>query len=495
MRRPTVFMAVSTLLILGLLAYTSYRAANLSLTHDESTSYNWFHDTNIFTCFYSKDCWYNANNHLLNTWGLQQSVRLFGPSEWAIRLPNLLAHLLYLICSLTVVRSVASRFWVGVAGLAFLNFNPYLLEFFGLARGYGLVAGLSMASIFSLFVFLRNNRWPALLASYLLAALAVLANFTALNFLASLWGAGFLMSLFRQGSRPGKIGFRWRRQLWMNALPLAVSAILAILLYRPIQFLQDTGDFDAYGTSSFVTAFRSVVENSLYGINYLSGDTVPVFTLLYGVMIISALAGAFWFFFRAPEQAWRQQYLATAFLFLMSCLVMTAQHHILGSNYLEGRKALLFITLSGLLFFFLLHGLAETGFSSRLSGTLCALAFLLLGYHLFRAGNLEYSREWWYDKNTREMVLYLDSLIPPGRAPVALGVSSMFQPTTAFYHKAFGLDSFTAPPYQGEIQADGRYDFYYVSDDKIPQLEEKYEVEKRFEWGRSLLRRKDLVLN
>ncbi len=493
-RNPRLLTLALSVLLCALLAYTGYRAVALSMTHDESTSYNWFRDINVFSCFYSKDCWYNANNHLLNTWSWQHTVRWFGASEWAMRLPNLLAHLLYLLCSLALVRSVTGRFWVGLAGFAFINFNPYLLEFFSLARGYGLCAGLSMASIYALFVFLRNSRWPSLLASYLLAALAVLANFVALNYLASLWGAVFLLSLFRQGRVPGRIGFQWRQQLWMNAIPLTLTIILGLLLYRPIRFLQGTCDFDAYGTSNFLTAFRSVVENSLYGVHYFSKDTLLVFTILYGAFIIPALIGAFWFFFRAPEQSWRQQYLAAALLFLMSCAVMTAQHHILGSNYLEGRKALILVSLSGLLFFFLLHGLAERYFKPRMAGIAGALVALLLGYHLVRAGNFDYSREWWYDKDTREMVLYLDSIVPPGRDAVALGVTDIFQPTTSFYRTTLGLGSFNEPLYASEIYTDGRYDFYFVFDDQIPRLEEKYVLEKRFEGGRSLLRRKDVVL-
>ena len=493
LRHQRLLTLCLALLLGALLAYTSYRAATLSMTHDESASYNWFRDTNIFTCFYSKDCWYNANNHLLNTWGWQQSTRLLGVSEWTVRLPNLLAHLLYLLCTLAVVRSVANRFWVGLVGFAFINFNPYLLEFFGLARGYGLVAGLSMASMCALFVFLRNNRWPALLASYLLAALAALANFVALNYLASLWGAVFLLSLFRQGTSPGRIGFQWRRQLWMNAIPLGISIILAALLYRPIRFLPETGDFDSYGTSSFAAAFRSVVENSLYGVNYFGENTISAFTLLYAVAVIPALVGAFWFFFRAPEQNWRQQYLATALLFLLSSIVMTVQHHVLGSNYLEGRKALLFISLSGLLFFFLLHGLAEMYFRPRLADVLAALFAVLAVYHLARAGNLDYSREWWYDKNTREMILYLNTIVPPENAPVELGVADMFQPTTSFYQQAWEVKVFTPPFYSSEIHTDGRFDFYYVFDSQIPLLEEKYEVEKRFTGGQSLLRKRDKI--
>ncbi len=479
------------LLSAALLAYTAYRAGVLSMTHDESTTYNWFRETNVFTCFYSKECWHNANNHLLNTWAWQQTVSLFGVSEWAIRLPNLLAHALYLLCSLAIVRMVKPGFWIGLAGFAFINFNPYLLEFFSLARGYGLSIGLNLASIYALFRFLQHGRWPALLGSYALAALAILANFVAIHFFASLWGTVFLMSLFRQGGWTGKVGWAWKRQLWMNAIPLAIAAILALLLYRPIGFLHDTGDFTQYGTSSFIGAFRSVAENGLYGIRYFSKDTVPIFLLLYIMLIVTALAGAFRFFFRAPPERWRQYYLATALLFLLSCGIMTAQHQLLGSNYLEGRKALLFISLSGLLFFFLLYGLAERWMSSRLAGISGAVVLLLLGYHLIRAGNFDYSREWQYDRNTRAMMRYLDSIVPPDSGPVTLGVTHLFQPTVAFYANTRELDSFIIPPYANELYTDGRYEYYYVFDGQVAELSKKYEIERQFPGGRTLLKRKE----
>lgn len=278
----------------------------------------------------------------------------------------------------------------------------------------------------------------------------------------------------------------------MNAIPLGLCILLAVLLYRPILYLQETGDFSGYGARSFPAALRSVTENSLYGVNYFSKKTVGILTVPYAAFLLAALAGAFRSFFRAPEQPWRQQYLATALIFLSSCLVMAAQHYILGSDYLEGRKALLFIPLSGLLFFFLLHGLAEECLHPRVSNIIGALAIVSLGYHLLRAGNLEHSREWWYDKNTREMVLYLDAVVPPSRAPVSLGVEDVFQPTASFYQKALKLSSFNDPQYDTEIRTDGRYEFYYVFSSQAPRLQEKYSMLKNFGTEQALLRRKDV---
>lgn len=472
----------------GLLAYTVARATLLSMTHDESTTFNWFRDMNVLSCFFTIECWHNANNHLLNTWGWQQTVRLLGVSEFSIRLPNLLAHVLYLACSFALVRQVSSRLLVAVAGFLLINANPYLLEFFSLARGYGLYVGLSMASMYAYFRFLQNDRWWALLSSYLLAALAVLANFVALNFLVSLWATVFLVSLFRQGPTPGRIGFDWRRQWRMNAIPLGVSLVLAILLYKPIQFLQEGGEF-AFGAERFSDTFYYLVQDSLYGVQYFSDKTVGVFLGLYALAITGSLFGAFWFFFRRPGEQWRQAYLAVALLFLMSCLVMVAQHYILGSNYLLNRKSLLFITLSGMLFFFTLHGIAQY-LAPRLPSVIAGFMALFLIYHLFRAGNFQYTREWWYDQNTREMVEYLESKLEPGQEPVRLGVHWVFQPTTVFYLHTRSIDGIVPPPIGDKIHTDGRYAYYYVFDSDIPQLEEKYELERTFQWGRALLRRK-----
>ncbi|HQU61222.1 MAG TPA: hypothetical protein PLU64_18565, partial [Saprospiraceae bacterium] len=88
MRQSRATSTVLFLLLFALLAYTSYRAYALSLTHDESVSFLWFQHIDVLSCFFEKGCWPTANNHLLNTWAWQQSVKIFGISEWAIRLPN-----------------------------------------------------------------------------------------------------------------------------------------------------------------------------------------------------------------------------------------------------------------------------------------------------------------------------------------------------------------------------------------------------------------------
>ena len=78
-----------------LFAYTSYRAAVLSITWDEAFSYLQFVRHEIFLP--EKYEQMHANNHFLNTWLNIFFVKGFGVSELVLRLPSLIAHVLFLL--------------------------------------------------------------------------------------------------------------------------------------------------------------------------------------------------------------------------------------------------------------------------------------------------------------------------------------------------------------------------------------------------------------
>src|SRR5262249_42620444 len=101
--------ALLALCCLPLLAYSAYRGYRLSFTHDESVSY---------TIVVGDPTWKGtANNHPLNTRLMKWGFELFGPKEWALRLPNVLSHLLYLSFGVMLLRSLRSG-WLALAGFA-----------------------------------------------------------------------------------------------------------------------------------------------------------------------------------------------------------------------------------------------------------------------------------------------------------------------------------------------------------------------------------------
>ena len=138
-----------------LFCYTLTRAYLLCFTWDESYSYleyvrhsSWLqpHLNNM-----------SANDHSLNTWLMKICSGSFGISELSLRLPNLFAHLFYLFFSTQLVRVFSSNIHKLLA-FVLLNCNPYILDFFSAARGYGLSMGLIMAALYFLVSFFAKEK-------------------------------------------------------------------------------------------------------------------------------------------------------------------------------------------------------------------------------------------------------------------------------------------------------------------------------------------------
>jgi len=76
---------------------------------------------------------------------------------------NLLGHALYLGASILLIKNISKNIWVALAGFCLLNFNPFLLEFFALARGYGIGTGCMMMSMTLFFLWIKNQKTNQLL--------------------------------------------------------------------------------------------------------------------------------------------------------------------------------------------------------------------------------------------------------------------------------------------------------------------------------------------
>src|SRR5690606_31314018 len=90
---------------------------------------------------------WDANNHVLNSLLSYISYRIFGNELWALRLPNILAFILFFWSSWGLskqLKSIKVRWFFFLA----LTMSHYLFEFFGQTRGYGLSMGFFIFSIF-----------------------------------------------------------------------------------------------------------------------------------------------------------------------------------------------------------------------------------------------------------------------------------------------------------------------------------------------------------
>jgi hypothetical protein len=170
--RTSVWLPLTILLLLALLAMNIYRARRQSITIDEAFTYNVYVDApaeNILKIW-------DANNHVLHTFLCRISVWLFGRSELAVRIPSLLGGLLYMVTILRICRYVFGDGWYCFLSFALLCMSPAVLDYMSAARGYG----LAMAFFFwSMLAMLRWREDPTALEKASAGlALSVASNLT-----------------------------------------------------------------------------------------------------------------------------------------------------------------------------------------------------------------------------------------------------------------------------------------------------------------------------
>ncbi len=201
-REPLLLVALALVFL-----YIVTKAASADITWDEAWTFLHYGRTPFG--FLRLDY---ANNHVLNSIAVHVATTIAGSSVFAIRLPDVLAGLLYLRGVLIVVRSVSAR----TLAFALLVLNPYLIEHFALARGYGIAAGLLQWGL-ARNVFARDwdRSWGPLLAVTLLASLAVASDVTIL--------AGLILARTALALR-GEAG---ARQGWVA--PSVIAAVLALV--------------------------------------------------------------------------------------------------------------------------------------------------------------------------------------------------------------------------------------------------------------------------
>ena len=166
---------IALFLLICLFAVNIYRGATQAITCDEGTTYLLF----IRGAF--SDAWakYNANNHLLFTYLAATSIRIFGVSDFAFRLPSIFAGGLYLIAAYRICRNAFQYGPLFLLAVCLLSLNPFVLDFLSAARGYGMATSFLLCSIYYfLQLDLRSPQKKILWKLGVTAGLAVGANLT-----------------------------------------------------------------------------------------------------------------------------------------------------------------------------------------------------------------------------------------------------------------------------------------------------------------------------
>lgn len=260
----------ATLLFLAVLLYVAVRSAQVPFTWDEAYSY--LHHVRDGVFWPVDKGAMGANHHPLNVWGMILADRGLGNSEWQLRLPSVLAFVLYGAAALWMLRKVRNGVRV-LFVLALLVLHPYVLDLFSLARGYALGMGWMMVSLVMAREHVLGGRRWCLPGAMFAAGLAAISNLSWLNFLVALPPALLLLEA-RRGSPLRAI------------VPSVIipAAFLAVLL--PLAAGLRHGGALYFGSGDV----REMVESIAWRMLYLSNDLGdPPTLLLRALLAVSVL--------------------------------------------------------------------------------------------------------------------------------------------------------------------------------------------------------------
>jgi hypothetical protein len=377
------------------------KAVAAPITHDEAITilfYSWHSPLRIWRMEILAD----ANNHLLNTILVGYSHRLLGNAEWVSRLPSIVGFGVAAAAAIAICRRhLELRNLALASAVALLLFQPILLDFFALARGYGLAIAFMLVALWQLQIFLGERPTAKrLLYAQLAASFAVFANFTLLNYYV-MQAVIIAAALLLYGhSREEGLRLDRRRQAALFTALLATTMLLALVIYTPLAVLRAGEAFYFGGGSGF---WRETVGSLTRDVLYRGGAVSDMATWVVTVLVVGSLVAA-------ALQAWRdrtklpQLTPTTLYLLLLVGIagVTIVQHHLFGTPYLVNRTALFLVPLYTLL----LLAMFARNVTGRGYAVLPAAA-LMAALHLGLAYDPQRHVEWAYDRDTPEMLATL----------------------------------------------------------------------------------------
>lgn len=425
---PPVQVAMVITAVL-LFLYTLVRADLLSFTHDES--FTWIH-------FVQKSIpeilWFglpSGNNHILNTLMIKGLSGVLGNSELVLRIPNLLGHLLYLTFSIILLNTIQNK-WVRLFGFLLLNINPFLLDFFSLARGYGLSLGLLMAFLFFFYRWSLNKQTRDIVIALVYLLLAATANITLLPLFIAGWIYSNLLFILvkplPENSR--KALFNWVN---INFIFIMTGLLLVGIYYLPVSKMIAIKGFDYGGTTGFWTdSIVSLVKKSYYGLSYRHIATT-IFTCIWAVFFFLGFILIVQAFIRKQIMPNYPLLLLDFALFSLFAFGSVLQFRLLETPFLLSRTALILWPFIVLVPVCVLDSWNRSSLMHYVASGFSAVISILIIIHFFSTANLTHTLEWKYDADTRSMLETLNERFHGSEQPATVACTWLFEPSINFY--------------------------------------------------------------
>lgn len=460
-----------------------YKVFNVPVTTDEVPTYFFYSKFSVWEIMMYPDNW--PNNHILNTILTKSCLALFGNDQWVIRLPNLLIFILFSVGVFNILSLVLKTDSFFFLPGAMLFINPYLLDFFGICRGYGISTTMVTITIWFLISGYTKRRSVWIWFSLLTSVLASYANFTTLVFWASTVILVWLYFFFENYRSLKKL---IKPTLIIFFVSLAYLAIIAV----PIHKLQSTDQFKYWSSGGFYQdtilsliyewEYRSEILSKIHS-NFIVGFIVAILLLNILFLILYLKKEKF------SLQSFYHPMVISLLLLVLPAFINIVQSLLLGTPNLKGRTALFFYPLFAT-FTVITFSMFPKIKKHSINKVLAIFIGIIFFTNLIHRINLNCVKEWDYDQNTLEVVNYLKE--KNNGDPISLKTNWIFHPSFYFYYDSGKIPWVDLQPYDYNIDVNTPSEYYYIFAEDYKFLEPRFEVVYKFSTNRWLLKQRRL---
>lgn len=431
------------------IAYIIYRAWAIDFTHDEALTYLRYVDMKYWTAMRNTET-VSANNHILNTLFVKISNDLFGPRIFLLRLHSIAGGLLYILGVLALIRFAAPKIsGIGrlLITLAFV-YPPLILEYFSLARGYGLGLGLEIWALLYMLRFLQAPNRRSAIWFAIIGCLAVISNLNTI-FVYLLSGACMLIRIL--ALRPIPPLKKWVH--WFAA-PLAITGATTVFLWKGIALMVEKKELYYGGTLGLIP---DTIYDLMVNMTYPHPFNKPVSDSFLMALTVFTLLALFVVAVDFTQGTKRSKAGLTCrvflFIYIFSEIGYLAQHHLMGTPYPIKRTLLVVVPL---IFGYSACAVLRTielmkEYGHRLAAPLFAIPFMAFASYWiifeYSRWNLIYSQEWRFDADNREImrdvsrIRFGDKKLTP-EDTTSIGVEFVHEPGMNFIRRTQNMYQF-----------------------------------------------------
>lgn len=429
----SIFMIMFGILILS---YVAFRALNMAITHDEAYSYLTYAQFKALEIInYSKGA-APANNHILNTLLIKVIGENFSQTPFALRFPNLIAFSIFLFSVFKISANLKSRI-MKITGFIIITLNIFMLDFFSLARGYGLALGFMALSLYFLLRYIKQYKsYLNLIFGLIAAALAVYANVVYINFYLALIGTFILLDLYRFIFQYKFSLIALTKNLFGRiAIIFLITFSLACWIYEPMRVLITSKVLTYGGNVSFI-------HDTIGSLLITSFPTFePDYRKLLFILLCTIILGAIIYIFVKRKVKTHYFFFSIISILTISALSTQIQHEVFDNKFLIERTALLFVPLFMIAVVYALDALNEGGkYLAYTSKGFAIMLSILLILNFILNFNLSYTQTWKDDAETQKLITDLSKIHKEENKNIILSLDWIRLPSVEFYKKIYNYD-------------------------------------------------------